>query len=211
MPKETFFNLGEEKRYRIIDAALQEFEEQFYDNASINRIIAGAQIPKGSFYQYFEDKKDLYKYVIELMGEEKMKYISPVLENPFAHGFAEVLRETYRLALDFARDNPRYMKLANRFVKDKNHPIYKEVIGENIDRAIDIYKLLLLKGIKSKDLREDINLELTARIIVNISTSLMEYYEDIEIDKWIDKMYKEQEDLISLLINGLKEGNNDKR
>ena len=60
MPKETFFNLPEVKRGAILDAALEEFAAYPYDQASVNRIVARAGIPKGSFYQYFENKKDLY-------------------------------------------------------------------------------------------------------------------------------------------------------
>ena len=42
MPKETFFNLPEEKRMLIRDIALDEFAEYPYDQASINRIVAKA-------------------------------------------------------------------------------------------------------------------------------------------------------------------------
>ena len=59
MPKETFLNLPEEKRNRILDAAIQEFAANPYDVASISNIVRKVGIAKGSFYQYFEDKKDL--------------------------------------------------------------------------------------------------------------------------------------------------------
>ena len=63
MPKDTFFNLPEEKRQKIVEAAMLEFENNSFDSASINQIISVAQISKGSFYQYFEDKKDLYMHL----------------------------------------------------------------------------------------------------------------------------------------------------
>ena len=66
MPKETFFNLPEAKRQRIIDLALAEFAEKDYDTASISRIVSQAGIAKGSFYQYFENKEDLYTYLLTL-------------------------------------------------------------------------------------------------------------------------------------------------
>ena len=65
MPKDTFFRLPDDKRNRILKGAKKEFYNCSFSEASINRIIKDAEIPRGSFYQYFEDKKDLYLYVIE--------------------------------------------------------------------------------------------------------------------------------------------------
>ena len=53
MPKDTFFNLSEEKSTLIEDAALNEFAEHGFDNASINRIVEKADIAKGSFLSIF--------------------------------------------------------------------------------------------------------------------------------------------------------------
>ncbi|MBP3458191.1 MAG: TetR/AcrR family transcriptional regulator [Lachnospiraceae bacterium] len=65
MPSERFLNLPEEKKKRIIKASLKEFSRVSYDEISINRIIQDAEIPRGSFYQYFEDKKDLQTFLLE--------------------------------------------------------------------------------------------------------------------------------------------------
>lgn len=73
MPRETFFRLSAEKKSRITDAAGKEFFSKPYSRTSINQIIKDADIPRGSFYQYFEDKKDLFLYVI---GEHIKSIIS---------------------------------------------------------------------------------------------------------------------------------------
>ena len=64
MPTQTFFRLPSEKRERLTEAAWEEFTRVPFSEASINRIIRGAQIPRGSFYQYFEDKEDLFVHLI---------------------------------------------------------------------------------------------------------------------------------------------------
>lgn len=66
MPKQTFFNLSEDKRNRIIQSAMQIFSKYSLNDASISEIIESANISRGSFYQYFEDKTDLYMYLIGL-------------------------------------------------------------------------------------------------------------------------------------------------
>jgi len=73
MPKETFHNLPEEKQQKLIDIAAETFASNAYKAASISKIVRKTGIAKGSFYQYFEDKKDLYRYLIELGTEKKIK------------------------------------------------------------------------------------------------------------------------------------------
>lgn len=70
MPTQTFFRLPAEKRERLTEAAWKEFTTVRLAEASINRIIHGAQIPRGSFYQYFADKEDLFFYLLDTMYEE---------------------------------------------------------------------------------------------------------------------------------------------
>src|SRR5690554_720465 len=108
MPKETFFNLPEEKRERIINAAIDEFATYPFYQARVTAIAEQAGIAKGSFYQYFEDKKDLFKYLMELSVEKKMSYIShDVVEGKGKYGFFQLLREVYLSGIRFAKDNPR--------------------------------------------------------------------------------------------------------
>lgn len=74
MPKPTFFNLPEEKRHKIIEAAAEEFAACGLENASTNRIIAASGISKGSFYQYFEDKRDVFNHLLQVIEDEKKAY-----------------------------------------------------------------------------------------------------------------------------------------
>ncbi len=70
MPTQTFFRLPEEKRKRLIDAAWKEFSGVRFAKASINRIVQDARIPRGSFYQYFENKEDLFFYLLGTHRDE---------------------------------------------------------------------------------------------------------------------------------------------
>ncbi len=64
MPKPTFLNLPDEKRNRITELALDEFSTHPYRQASLSRIVSRAGIAKGSMYQYFENKLDLYQWLV---------------------------------------------------------------------------------------------------------------------------------------------------
>ena len=69
MPSDTFFRLPEEKRARLMEAAWDEFTSVRFSDASINKIIRSAGIPRGSFYQYFADKDDLFSYLVRPMQQ----------------------------------------------------------------------------------------------------------------------------------------------
>lgn len=66
LPSTTFFNLPTEKREKFLHAARGEYARVPYTDVSINRIIRDAGIPRGSFYMYFKDKRELLVY---LLGE----------------------------------------------------------------------------------------------------------------------------------------------
>ena len=72
MPKSTFYNLNDEKREKIEKALRNEFSKNIFEKTSISNIIEEAQIPRGSFYQYFEDKEDALQHIIKsFLAKEK--------------------------------------------------------------------------------------------------------------------------------------------
>ncbi len=69
-----FLQLETEKRERIINAAMNEFAQKGFKNASTNEIVRQAGISKGLIFHYFNSKKQLYlflhDYLIEIMKDE---------------------------------------------------------------------------------------------------------------------------------------------
>ena len=64
MPKRTFFRLDEDKRERVIRAAINEFCDNGFENSKVGVIAKNANIANGSIYQYFEDKRELFLYCV---------------------------------------------------------------------------------------------------------------------------------------------------
>lgn len=65
MPKNTFYNLPENKRNKVIKAAMEEFLRAKNGDILIKNIVINAGIPRGSFYQYFESKEELVDFLME--------------------------------------------------------------------------------------------------------------------------------------------------
>lgn len=80
MPTQRFLNLEEEKRRRILEAAIKEFSSYDYDKVSINRIIQESDISRGAFYTYFLDKDDLLVHLFEAEEDKAVGYFMEILE-----------------------------------------------------------------------------------------------------------------------------------
>lgn len=63
MPSHTFFKLNKVKQQKIFNAAAEEFCRVPYEEVSIKNIVKTASIARGSFYQYFTDKEDLFIFL----------------------------------------------------------------------------------------------------------------------------------------------------
>lgn len=81
MCTETFLRLPEEKRNRFLEAAWGEFTRVKFSDTSINQIVRNAGIPRGSFYQYFADKEDLFAYLLQDVREQFVQLFARLLED----------------------------------------------------------------------------------------------------------------------------------
>ena len=78
----TFQNLKEDKKNRIIDAALVEFSARPFNEASITNIVKNADISRGSFYQYFGNKENIYKFLVNfLYAKHRDELVNLLLKN----------------------------------------------------------------------------------------------------------------------------------
>ncbi len=162
MPKETFFNLADDKRAKILDVALDEFADNDYVNASISRIVARAGIAKGSFYQYFEDKEDLYTYLVGHIAEKKAEMFSLDHPDPEHVGLFNYMRWIFRQSVEFELTNPRYSRMGYRMLKGGASE--NKVFRAAMDNAIAYYRNLIALGKAQGDIAPDIDDELAAEV-----------------------------------------------
>lgn len=79
MPSSTFLNLPPEKQEKLLEAATREFSTRPFNEASINQIIKEAGIPRGSFYMYFQDKEELFRYLLRGYVDQMVMVIEELL------------------------------------------------------------------------------------------------------------------------------------
>lgn len=129
MPTRTFEDLPEEKRRRVLDAAIAEFGRYGYDRSSTQRIVEAAGIARGSFYQYFKDKADLYKTLIVEVAEWKVSFLQPVIDRKEELGLFELIRELVRHSLEFVNTVPG-LEALGRDLAAATSPEKKQIIED---------------------------------------------------------------------------------
>lgn len=140
MPRETFFNLPQAKREKIIDAAIDEFAKSPYERASLSQIVTDAGIAKGSMYQYFENKRELYLYIIDLVYQKKKIFLQGVFINN--SDFFATLKKYYKKSYLFAVEYPLYHQIINYYWEYYHEEFEKEIKESKDLRAADFIRML---------------------------------------------------------------------
>ncbi len=174
MPKETFFNLPIEKRERFIEAALDEFSMHDYRSASVSRIVATLGIAKGSVYQYFDDKKELYLYLVQLAAETKFAFIDESITSQATDFFARFKQTAFHGArFDFSR--PRYANILFHATYEPSDADVLDVSRRLKDASFEYVRGLVRDGIDRGDLRRDIDLEFAVYALYQLTVSLRDF------------------------------------
>lgn len=147
MPNQTFFNLPDKKRQTITDFAIAEFANNDYQNASITKIVKQAKIAKGSFYQYFEDKKELYLYLVDLASKEKLAFMQQAKPPEANMGFFPYLRCLFDVGTQFDLTHPQLSQIVYRTIYG-DVPFRDEVLAMKTASSNEYMKQLVQNGIE---------------------------------------------------------------
>jgi AcrR family transcriptional regulator len=120
MPKDTFHHLSPLKKGKITEAIQTVFIDKPMSKISVSDIVNEADIPRGSFYQYFEDLDDVFSYLFDtaLSAFEKDIY-QRVSEDTYP--FFDYLKLSFERDYHFFTHTP-YHKILIKFFQ--HNPIY---------------------------------------------------------------------------------------
>lgn len=186
MPKKAFMSISESKRKRVMDCALLEFSKHKYHKASINGIVKCAEIPRGSFYQYFEDKEDLFFYMVENIFQSELEIffreqIEKIPEDPFH--FHQII---FRFNLHMLSDE-RYRDFFRNLFLVLNYRFtcrYKEII----DRQRDI--VLAKLGLKGSETGKRIKETLEICSLITMELLAMKSLDGLSDEEIWSKYYE---------------------
>lgn len=204
MPYKTFFNLSTKKQERIMKAATREFGKRGFQKASIAMIADRAQVAKGSMYQYFENKRELYRYIFDFAVEKKLNYIAKILVRTSDDSFIEVLRKMFIGAFKYARNNPELYQIYHNMIINNSGEIKKRKRIKIIEKGSKHYQNLIKKGIKRGELRNDLSIEIAGFIVYRFLEDFGEYVTQGKKEPGEDTITKYVNEIMKIIINGLK-------
>jgi AcrR family transcriptional regulator len=170
MPTQTFWNLPIEKRQALIEIAVEEFANNDYDNASISRIVTRLGIAKGSIYQYFADKQDLFLYLLELSNQKRLEYVQREIPEPDMD-FWKLLRWQIGASTRAALAYPLLTKLFYRALRG-SLPFHNEILQNMKLTGMERWQQLVRHGIAQGNIRNDIDAELAAVLLNAVFTEI---------------------------------------
>jgi len=168
MPSTTFFNLPEAKRTIIEAAAIREFAAHGFEGAGVNAIVAGAGIAKGSFYQYFADKTDLFQHVLTLVQRKKLILASSLPPTANSRDIFAYLRWLFQMELLFELREPELARI-------EHHAYLQEPDNPRVMGGPEYFNDLLTQGLLHEDLAPYVDTLLAANVLGGVFHALGRY------------------------------------
>ncbi len=202
MPKQTFLNLPEEKRQTITNTAIDEFAAFGFEASSINRIVTNSGISKGSFYQYFEDKMDVFRYLMDMLANEKIEFFKdrhPPSTNLDTFGYFHWMIKT---GMEFSSARPRLVQAISRVLLVEGL-YYGKDFAEYHKMTTDALAAMIEQAIKNGEVDPSVDVELAVMIMDTWMNAITVYImkegmKQKDILKWV-RSAKVQEKIDKLL------------
>ncbi len=166
MPLATFFALPAPKRERVIEAAVKEFGAHGYGMASLDRIAAAAKVSKGSLYQYFADKQDLYSWLLTEYLPKQKKSTEPVDGDLLCF-----LEKAFMQGIQRFREQPHLSALAARAAMPVSEPEAAEVHARLREATHAGLLELICVGKANGSVRKDVPSDLAAELVAQLMGS----------------------------------------
>lgn len=188
MPKDTFNKIPEEKRDRLLLEAAKLFAEKGFNETDMNGLAKKAGVSKGSLYDYFDSKTDLYLYVCR-DGLEKSRQAVYSDIKPEWDIFTQVER-MFKKGVEFAAANPEYVALYLNVSSSGMEKFADELSKEVEQYTAQHLKKLIKDGMKDGLVRPDVDVNLAAFIInslyIMFMVSLVSRHFQIRIKEYLE-------------------------
>ena len=200
MPTERFYKLPEEKKKAIRDAAMEECIRVPFEKVSINKIIQNAGISRGSFYTYFEDKRDLVRYIFSDTAD-KLKFFWT--KSVVTHGgdLWIASEELLDQAIIFAQKGKMFQMMQSIVLYQDFDKLFAEIHGSNgvgEKKGNEILEALYEVTDKEKFRKSDMDSFgiLVSMIMGCVMESIGWYNRHMESEENIKKIFREKLEIL---------------
>lgn len=193
---------GNDKRERILEAALTVFAERGFYNAKVSEVARAAGVADGTIYLYFKNKDDL---LIQLF-EDRMDFLIQRLNEELERSGGSVVHRIRRLILlhlqiasiapDLAEFITVELRQSSRFVKEYDNPKFAAYLR--------VLRDLIEEGQRDGTIRPELDSRLIVRTMFGaldemlLTVTLMGRTREVDVDAMADMT-------ADLLLGGITE------
>jgi len=186
----------------ILTAALNAFMERGFASTNIQTIATNAGIAKGTIYEYYETKEELFIQSIKYrFNEGNLKIIQEVSQK---QGFFEKLE----CVLDkiICGEEKGFYKWIDSFLFNDFGNLdqvlrirFKDCSDTMRERVISVYRQIIIEGIKEKKIIVH-DLEFASTCLFSLVTAYNSYIPEQDYDQRV----LEKTRLLDMILNGLR-------
>lgn len=200
---DTVIIIKEDKKIRIIEAAIHMFAQNGYTGTSVADIAARADIGKGTIYEYFNSKEDLFFAVFEwyckktgaavtvsisVLGASAAQRLDAL--NGSLMSLWDEIKDVFVLVMEFwAAASSSKMRQRFQIAFKQLYQDFRRIVSD-----------LIVDGISRGEFREDIDPEALAAALVGTWDALF-------LQAWFDPIFDPLEisqKFLAVVIQGLK-------
>jgi TetR/AcrR family fatty acid metabolism transcriptional regulator len=187
------------KRKSIIDAAIEVFSRNGFQNSTISEIAQKANVAEGTIYQYFRNKEDLFFSIP--IDKTKEFYGELELHLQGIKGSINKVRKFVWYYIHHLQANPEYaralmleMRVNRNFIRTKTYEAFRPMTH----RILEIIE----EGQEEGTIRKDVDMYTIRHLILGSLEHI--------VTRWVlkDEKYDllaQYEDILKLIIPGIRD------
>lgn len=194
MITETYSNLPNDKKQKIIKKGIEIFTKYSYAEASTNQITKELGISKGSLFSYFSSKKEFYLYLLDTC----INQLLPINHQIKSTNFYDILFESmdYKTKL-YSTGYKEYILFVNKASKEINEEVKEDkdkIVSKYMQKAQQDSAYVLNKAIDTLNIKESQKTEKLLQGMSMYVNTIMNRYLAIYKDK-PEELYKNEKQI----------------
>jgi AcrR family transcriptional regulator len=155
-------------RQRLLEEAAAHFARDGFDRANINSIAVAAGFAKGTIYNYFSSKEELFGEVLTVACQ---RAVTRYAASPHGNSVRDRLAALVAADVEVLRDEEPFMRVLVREAMSFHTDTYP-IIVEHLAPFLDVVIEVVAAGVEAGELRNDRPLEQVALLFVGTLTML---------------------------------------
>ncbi len=189
----------EEKRRRILDAAVRAFARKGYHACRVGEIASEAGVAYGLVYHYFTSKDEILETIFRDTWTQMLTAIEAVEQEGVPA--ADQLRKVAAIVLRTWKRDPDLVRVLVREVTRSPH-IQREV--DEIEQAYEALQRIVERGQQTGEFRDDLDARLAALIVYGALEQILTSLVMGQLDDSDEEVDRAEKAVVALVRDGLR-------